>query len=118
MDELQFAAYCGDAEAVGHFLAQGADVKATDDFGYTALHWNARMACTRGDRVKILDLLVAAGSNVNHIDKCGNTVLDSAIEATAREEIITPAAQPRRRYLRHEVVTLLCLFQSSISKFS
>ena len=84
MDGLQFAGYCGDLVAVKKHLAQGADVHASDDFGYTALHWNARMACSgSSDRVAIVRILIEAGADPNGRDKSGATVLESAIEATA-----------------------------------
>ena len=88
MDELQFSAYCGDLEATQAFLADGADVTATDDFGYTALHWAVRMACAGGARYQVIDLLLNAGSDVAHRDHDGNTVLQSATAATASDEII------------------------------
>jgi ankyrin repeat protein len=88
MDELQYAAYCGDLEAVQSFLAHGADLSASDDFGYTALHWNARMACAAGDRIGVAMALLAAGSNPNHRDNEGNSVLETAIEATASAQLI------------------------------
>src|SRR6478672_8320051 len=89
MDELQYAAYCGDVEGVRYWLADGADPKATDDFGYTALHWNVRMACAGGgDRVGIIHALVQAGADPNHRDNEGNTVLASALEATASDKIL------------------------------
>jgi ankyrin repeat protein len=83
MDELQYAAYCGDVEGVRFFLAKGLDSKAFDDFGYTALHWNVRMACTPGERCAIVDELVAAGADVNHLDHGGLSVMDSALDVTA-----------------------------------
>lgn len=88
MDELQYAAYCGDAGEVKRLLAAGADPRATDDFGYTALHWNVRMACAGGDRVPIVHALVAAGADPNHRDNEGNSVLDSAVEVTASDRIM------------------------------
>ena len=88
MDELQYAAYCGDIEGIRHWLAEGADVCAADDFGWTALHWNARMACTPGKRDDIIRVLVAAGGDVNRRDKQGKSVLANAIEATAPESMI------------------------------
>lgn len=88
MDDLQYAAYCGDLEAALSLLAEGADPLASDDFGYTALHWNARMACAGGDRIGVAKALLAAGSNPNHRDKDGKSVLETAIEATAHPELI------------------------------
>jgi ankyrin repeat protein len=89
MDELQYAAYCGDDEAVRYWLASGADPRAVDDFGCTALHWNVRMACAGGgDRVAIIRALIEAGADPNHRDNEGNTVLASAIEATASGRIL------------------------------
>jgi len=88
MDELQYAAYCGDTQAVRARLADGADVSRVDDFGWTALHWNVRMACAEGDRLGVLALVLEAGSDVNRRDNEGRTVLANAIEATASDDII------------------------------
>ena len=88
MDELQYAAYCGNLEAVKQSLVNGAEVTASDQFGYTALHWNARMACAGGDRVGVAKALLAAGSNPNIQDRAGSTVLDSAIESTAHADLV------------------------------
>ena len=89
MDELQYAAYCGDEDGVRYWLASGANPAATDDFGYTALHWNVRMACAGGgDRVAIVHALVEAGADPNHKDNEGSTVLASALEATASDDIL------------------------------
>ena len=89
MDELQYAAYCGDAQSVRSLLAAGAPVSAVDDFGYTALHWCVRMACAGGERLAVLEALLEAGSDPHHRDKEGNTVLASAREATASDDIIS-----------------------------
>lgn len=88
MSDLQYAAYCGDLEAVRYWLTQGADVDAADDFGWTALHWNARMACSPGERESIVRELVAAGADPNKRDKDGKSVLDNATEATASQSIL------------------------------
>jgi ankyrin repeat protein len=90
MDDLQYAAYCGDADAVRHFLVEGADAAAVDDFGYTALHWCVRMAgAGGGERDEVIRLLLAAGADVNHRDGAGKSVLTSAIEATAPDEMLS-----------------------------
>jgi ankyrin repeat protein len=88
MDQLQYAAYCGDCEAVNYFLAQGADVARTDDRGYSALQWAVEMACAGGERREIIDLLIKAGSNVNHRDKEGESILQTAIRCTAADDIL------------------------------
>jgi hypothetical protein len=89
MDDLQYAAYCGDDESVRALLTKGADVSKADKFGWTALHWNARMACAGGgDRLAIIDLLIKAGADVNRKDNEGSTVLANAIEATASRAMI------------------------------
>ena len=88
MDDLQYAAYCGDLEAVTALLAKGANPSAADDFGFTALHWNARMARTGGNRVGVAQALLAAGANPNHRDNDSKTVLSNAIDATAHSDLI------------------------------
>jgi ankyrin repeat protein len=88
MDDLQFAAYCGDLFRVKELLAAGADIAAADDFGFTALHWNVRMACAPGDRLAIIEALLDAGADANHRDRDGRSVVESAEEATAPESML------------------------------
>lgn len=88
MDELQYAAYCGDFDSVQRLLAAGADPTAADDFGFTALHWTVRMACAGGNRVPIVHALVRAGADPNHRDREGQSVLESAEEATADDALM------------------------------
>lgn len=75
MNELHFAAYCGDAEGVQAALAEGVDVDSQDDNGYTALHWNADMGCTPGDREEIVKILLTHGAAIEARDSMGRTSL-------------------------------------------
>ena len=66
-DSLARAAAEGDAIAVRHFIAKGADVNALMN-GRTALH--AAVEATRhGDRSDVVDLLVSAGANLDALDQ-------------------------------------------------
>ena len=68
---LMYAAAIGNADAVKLLLDAGADVKAVNDFGATALLWAA------GDLRKVR-LLLARGANVNARSKVGRTPLTVA----------------------------------------
>lgn len=66
MTDLHYAAYCGDLEALLHFLEAGLAVNATDTYrGYTPTHWLADMAATGGARVEMLKALVEHGADIN-----------------------------------------------------
>ena len=81
MNELHFAAYCGDAEGALAALAQGLDVDSRDDNGYTPLHWNADMGCTPGDREALVTLLLDAGATIESRDAQGRTPLSVAAQS-------------------------------------
>lgn len=61
--DLIAAASSGDVAAVSRLLRDGADVKARDASGRTAL-----LAATQGNHVEVARLLIAAGSDVNAKD--------------------------------------------------
>lgn len=88
MDDLQYAAYCGDADGVQELIDRGADVHSTEDRGYTALQWAVDMACAGGQRIDTIELLIKAGSNVNHRENDGTSILQTAIRSTACDEIL------------------------------
>ena len=67
------AARDGNIEAVKQHLADGADVNAKLDRGYTALHYAAH----EGHK-EIAQLLIAAGADVNAKDDDGHTPLHQA----------------------------------------
>jgi uncharacterized protein len=81
MTELHLAAYHGDLEWVENCLQGGLSLHATDNQGYTALHWAADMGLTDGQREEVAALLIRAGADVNACDAGGRTVLTVAREA-------------------------------------
>lgn len=54
---------------------QGADINATDDFGYTLL-----MKAVQFGRLEIVKLLLQHGAHINVKNQAGMTALDYAIE--------------------------------------
>ncbi len=82
MTELHYAAYCGDADALLHFLEAGLAVNARDTYrGYTPTHWLADMAAAGGPRVEMLRALVKHGADINIKTPNGMTALMLAREA-------------------------------------
>jgi ankyrin repeat protein len=75
MNELHFAAYCGDLEGVIAEFDNGIDVNGQDDSGYTPLHWVVDMGITPGDREEIVYLLIEHGANIESCDGAGCTPL-------------------------------------------
>jgi ankyrin repeat protein len=90
MNELHYAAYCGNLEALGRQLDAGADPNIRDEYrGYTAVHWLADMAATGGPRVQMLNRLVEKGANLNLVSESGDTAVGLAREAgTAGSELL------------------------------
>jgi ankyrin repeat protein len=78
---LSDAVEAGNVEIAQMLIDHGAEVNATDENGWHAL----LLAASRSDIYPekewrpITRLLIAAGSNVNHVDKCGRTALKAAI---------------------------------------
>ena len=72
-DELLDQAWEGDAAVVELLLAAGADVKAKNNIGWTALHY----AATRG-YAAVAELLLAAGADVDAKSEYGSTALHFA----------------------------------------
>jgi ankyrin repeat protein len=85
MNELHYAAYCGNFEDLLRGLAIGLNVNATDMYrGYTALHWLTDMAATGGPRLKMLEALIERGANINARSSDGRTPLALAREAGSK----------------------------------
>jgi ankyrin repeat protein len=61
---------------VDALIALGADVKATDDKGQTALHHAARWG-----NAEVIDRLVTQGADIGHKDKEGRTPLTYAVQS-------------------------------------
>jgi len=66
------AAEAGNIESVKQHLANGTDIEAKDDGGFTPLHY------ARGDK-KIAELLITNGADVNARNSKGETPLDWAV---------------------------------------
>jgi ankyrin repeat protein len=73
-DDLQGAAKGDPIEAITLFLAAGTDVNATNNLGFTAMHYAAQSGRTR-----IIELLAANGAKLDIKNKAGKTPLDLAM---------------------------------------
>lgn len=71
---LHDAVIGGDINSVSRLIKSGADVNATDEYGYTPLRW----AFTRGD-TELVKMLINNGADVNARDKNGWTHLMFAV---------------------------------------
>ena len=81
-NSIQMSAMVGDIEAVKWHLANGADINATDNDGYTSLIW----AAVR-NKMQAVELLIAEGADVNAKDRFNRTPLYRAAFA-GRSEIV------------------------------
>ena len=72
--DIHQAAERGNIEVVKQAIADGADVNAKDDIGWTPLH-----PATAAGHKEIVELLIAKGADVNAMDDDGITPLDFAI---------------------------------------
>jgi uncharacterized protein len=105
LDLLQ-AAKQGNREQVRTLLASGADVKAQQADGTTALHW----AVSRSD-VALTDLLLHAGADTNAATDLGVTPLALACEngdAAAVQMLLGAGADPNRKFAKRPPVLMLC----------
>ena len=81
----------GNIDAVKQHLADGADVNAKNDSGWTALHIAAMKATavestsTIDEQLEIAELLICRGAEVNAKDKCGRTPLHQAARHFSKE---------------------------------
>ncbi len=77
---LHTASIAGEDEIVKFLLSKGADVKALDGQGWTALHWAAS-----GGHSAVVGELLDAGANINVKDQIGATPLHWAAIFDQRE---------------------------------
>ena len=79
MNELHFAAYCGDRDQLDRALGSGLDPNTKDTYrGYAAIHWLADMAATGGPRLEMLRALVERGADISLRSDNGETALSLA----------------------------------------
>ena len=76
----------GSIEDVEAAIAKGADVNTRDNFGYTPLHAVASESGRSARFVKMAELLITAGANVNAITDEGDSVLDWNYAEESRRE--------------------------------
>ena len=89
MNEIHVAAYNGWADEIAGLLKLGADADSRDENGFTPLHWvTFRAAVT--DMTKVIDLLAAAGADLDAITNDGkSTPLIFAIASGARDAVLS-----------------------------
>jgi ankyrin repeat protein len=79
INELHWAAYCGDMNELVRQLEAGSDPNKKDDYrGYAAVHWLADLAATGGPRVQMLRRLVDGGASIMLQSSNGETALSLA----------------------------------------
>jgi uncharacterized protein len=95
------AAFLGNVGMVRLFIEEGADVNATNDMGWTALHFTAQE-----NRFAVARLLLEApGVNVDALDVHGNNPLFRAVynEAMPTLQLLIRAGADRNRKNNHGV---------------
>lgn len=93
--DLRSAADEGDVVNVKRLIAAGADLNASDAYGYRAIHFAARKQGEQG--AEIVRLLIAAGAKVDWVDSEGSTPIYAAAEAgnvEAIEALLAAGANP------------------------
>ncbi|TWT87009.1 ankyrin repeat domain-containing protein [Stieleria varia] len=78
MTPLQCAIYSGHRDTATFLLTQNADPDLTDDYGMSSL----TIAAQKGD-AKMVEALLKAGANIEHVDNDGWRPLHSVLRATA-----------------------------------
>jgi ankyrin repeat protein len=82
MNEMHYAAYCGDRDELERALGSGLDPNTKDTYrGYAAIHWLADMAATDGPRMEMLRVLVERGADISLRSDNGETALSLAVAA-------------------------------------
>lgn len=77
---LLIAAYAGNKDIVEYLLNNGANPKAKDNTGNTALHLAAQGGCCNRAFQRIAEKLLASDTFVDEPNQAGKTILDYAVE--------------------------------------
>ncbi len=74
----------GIIDQVKYLIRNGANIKAKDKRGLTALHY-----AVLSDNIKMVKLLIEKGADINAKDKRGSTPSDKALKSSKRSEILS-----------------------------
>jgi ankyrin repeat protein len=89
MNEIHVAAYNGWADEIVRLPKLGADSNSRDEIGFTPLHWATFRAAVT-DMTKVIDLLTAAGADLNAVTGEGkSTPLIFAIASGAHDAVLS-----------------------------
>lgn len=105
-DRLVAAAQAGDATSVGELLGEGAPAEARSR-GFPAIHRAAE-----ADSVRVLEMLVAAGADLEAVDRTGHTALARAAlfgRAAAVAFLLASGADPNAHAEPNNQTPLLAL---------
>jgi len=71
MNDAHIAAYNGWADEIDRLLNLGADANSRDEKGFTPMHWATFRGAVTG-MTKVIDLLAAAGANLDALTNDAN----------------------------------------------
>ncbi|WFU80754.1 ankyrin repeat domain-containing protein [Bradyrhizobium sp. CIAT3101] len=120
---LMFAAMRGTARQVEGLVREGVDVKLADQDGLTALHYVADGPSyeDEGEYPKKADILIAAGAEIDVVDRVGETPLFKAVRSghvQTIEFLLHRGADPARRNSKDETMATVALQSRRIAVFN